>query len=474
MSSARKLVCTLIPLATLLVVMVVNSIHYGENAGNGPNQIALLLVAVLTVVVGVVGLRQSYEKMENDIIHSVEVATKALLILLLVGGLIGVWILSGIVPSLVFFGLTLINANWFLPVAAFICAVVSTATGSSWSASGTVGIALMMIGQTLGIPDGLSAGAIISGAYFGDKMSPLSDTTNLASAVAEVNIFDHIRHMAITTFPAFALALFFYGVINHFYPGNASLAQIEQVGIELQRHFAISLWALLPPLVLVGLVMIKISALPSLLISIVMGIVTGVLLQKVPANGWYLGLVDCLANGFRLPGDSGILSQLCNRGGMSSMLSTIWLVLAALVFGGALKGSGILDILLSALTFFVRGRRSLIASTLGSGIFFNLTLGDQYLSIILPGRMLKGLFARWKLTNVALSRTLEDGGTVIAPLIPWNSGGAYNADVLGVSALIYAPFAFFNLLCPIISLLAFCFWRNFGGQIAEKTTTPFK
>lgn len=455
---------SLLPIIILLVILTFNIIVFKDDASSGANQIALLFSSVLATLIGVFKYKQDYHKLEKKIINSILISLQACIILFFVGSLIGIWIMGGIVPTMIYYGLQLINPTFFLPISCIACCMISLSTGSSWSTTGTVGIALMAIGTALGIPEGLSAGAIISGAYFGDKMSPLSDTTNLAPAVAGSTLPNHISHMLYTSGPAILISILLYAIIGFFYQSPVSTNQLAIVNNVIQDNFTVSYFLFIPPLTIFALVYKKAPAIPSILVGIALGVLGIIIFQYDHYNfkGFqdvYKQIMTVSFNGFSIDSGNASLDKLLSRGGMSGMLNTVWLIFCAMVFGGSLEATRMLEVITTAILKKVHKASSLIAATLGSCLFLNVTASDQYLSIVIPGRMFKKSYEDFNLAPENLSRALEDSGTVTAPLIPWNTGGAYNATVLGVATLSYAPYAFFNLLSPLISLaLAITGW----------------
>ena len=457
-----SLLVSLIPVVVLLTLLFINILVFKDDATSGSNQLALLISGALAAFIGIVVYKINYKQIEGEIIKSIGVALQASIILLIVGALIGMWIISGVVPTMIYYGLLLINPTVFLPVSCVVCSIVALATGSSWSTTGTVGIALIGIGQTLGIPLGMVAGAIISGAYFGDKMSPLSDTTNLAPAMAGTDVFTHIRHMVFTTGPAISLAIIGFTILGAFYgQGNVNQEDINSVLTVIENNFNIGIYLFIVPLAVLFMVYKRIPALPALLIGTLLGgifalvfqseLITAMTTNGSSIGGIYQTIVTTAYDGFVIKTDNELIDSLFNRGGMKSMLSTVWLILMAMVFGGAMEGTGMLQKIAHSILKLVKGVGSLIGATLASCIFMNLTAGDQYLAIVVPGRMFKSAYEEYGLKPKNLSRTLEDSGTVTSVLVPWNSGGAYNSGVLGVATLTYLPFCFFNLLSPVVS-----------------------
>ncbi len=454
---------SLSPVLLLIALLVINILIFKDDATGGANQLALLVSGLYTAFVGVAALKVGYKKIEDRVISQISLSLQACLILLIVGSLIGTWILSGIVPAMIYYGLQIINPTVFLPVACLVCAIVSLATGSSWSTTGTIGIALIGIGTTLNIPAGMIAGAVISGAYFGDKMSPLSDTTNLAPAMAGTDLFTHIKHMTYTSGPAMIMSLIGFTILGFTVgTGETSTESISAILSVIEKNFSLGLHLFLAPIVVLVLVAKKIDALPALCIGVLAGVLSAVLFQQdllirmigheLTIKSVYKEVVAVAYGGFSIESGNKVIDSLFNRGGMSSMLNTVWLIIMAMFFGGSLEATGMLDVLAKSVLKLVSGTGSLIGATLGSCLVLNATASDQYLAIVVPGRMFKKAYDDYGLHPKNLSRALEDAGTVTSVLIPWNSGGAYNAGVLGVATLTYLPFCFFNILSPFVSL----------------------
>lgn len=467
---SRKLLIALVPIALLVGLLGINVALFGDDASYGPNQLALLGAAFLAMAIGIYHLKVSYKTIEAKTFDSVGVALPAVAILLVVGALVGVWILNGVVPAMIYYGVQLINPTFFLPVTLIICSIVSLATGSSWSTVGTVGIALIGIGTALGIPLGMVAGAIVSGSYFGDKMSPLSDTTNLAPAMAGVDLFEHIQNMFYTTWPAFILSLIGFALLGAFYSGEqVSPAEIEKLLGLLDSQFWISPWLFTLPLLIFVLVYKKMPALPALALGAIVGSFYALIFQPemikslageaLSLKSAYIVISKTAFGGFKASTGNAIVDELLSRGGMASMLNTIWLIFTAMIFGGVMEATGMLNTIAQALLRMVRGVGSLVAATVGSGVFLNLTTSDQYISVVLSGRMFKQAFKDNELPPKHLSRSVEDGATVTSVLVPWNTCGAYFASIMGVATLQYLPFAFFNLLTPICSI-AVALWMG--------------
>ncbi|GAB5562554.1 MAG: Na+/H+ antiporter NhaC [Synoicihabitans sp.] len=414
-----------------------------------PVQIPL---AAATVVAGLMAWRMgaTWGEIQRGMVGGISQAMGSILILLMVGVLIGVWIASGVVPMLIVWGLKLMSPSYFLVATCLICAVVSLVTGSSWTTAGTVGVALIGVAQGLGVSLAMAAGAIISGAYFGDKMSPLSETTNLAPGVVDVDLFDHIRHMVFTTGPSLLIALVLYALLGWGQEGGDSNgAELSQFIAGIEASTSPSLWLLLPPVVVLGLVMFKMPALPALIAGVVAGGVAAIALQGVG----FAELLLVAYDGFSATTGDAAVDDLLTRGGMSSMYGTVGIVICALTFGGIMERSGMLACIAEAILRVARTRGGLVASTLSTSLGINLVAADQYLSIVVPGRMYRPAYERMGLHPKNLSRCMEDGGTITSPLIPWNSCGAYMFATLGVFPLAYLPFAFLNLINPLVSLV---------------------
>jgi NhaC family Na+:H+ antiporter len=364
---------------------------------------------------------------------------------------------------MIFYGLKILNPEIFLFVSCIICAIVSIASGSSWSTIATIGIALIGIGEALGISQGLVAGSIISGAYFGDKMSPLSDTTNLAAAMAGTDLFVHIKYMMYTTIPSFLITLlifFFIGI----YSDISTDQNIDTLLSAVQNKFNINLWLFLVPLTVVIMIIKKIPAIPALLAGTILGGIFAIIFQpqiileisesnNLSFISCYKGIINAMASDISISSDNTLINNLLNSGGMKGMLSTIWLVICGMSFGGAMQEGGLLKRISDPIMSYANNPGSLITTTSATCIFFNLTTSDQYLSIVVPGRMFEENYKDKGLAPENLSRTLEDSGTVTSVLIPWNTCGAAQSAVLGVATLSYLPYCFFNLISPLMTII---------------------
>jgi NhaC family Na+:H+ antiporter len=439
------------------VILLIASLFYTIVFLEGSGHIPLIFGAMVAAVISGRFLLMSWEDIQKGLTGGIVAALPAILILIIVGLLIGVWIASGVVPVMIFYGLKILAPGYFLVATCLICSLISLATGSSWSTAATVGLAMMGVGQALGIPAGMTAGAVISGAYFGDKMSPLSDTTNLAPAVAGTQLFTHIRHMVYTTVPALVIALLIFTVIGIMRPASGSVETPEYLLMlsTLSESFNLTPWLLIAPVSVLFLVWKKTPALPALVIGVVVGAVLLLIFQRETGAGLasLLGrLVDSLYTGFVSETGVASVDELLTRGGLTGMLDTIALIVVALAFGGIMEASGMLARLAAAILNLARSTGSLIAVTIFSCFGMNVLASDQYLAIIVPGRMYRGAFLKRGLHPKNLSRALEDSATLTSPLIPWNTCGAYMSGVLGVSCFAYLPFAYLNLLSPLISM----------------------
>ena len=406
--------------------------------------------------------KTKWKNILKTISKNISSTTSAIIILLLIGSLTGTWLISGVVPAMIYYGLQILNPDFFLLASCIICAIVSLASGSSWSTIATIGIALIGIGQVLGISEGLIAGSIISGAYFGDKMSPLSDTTNLAAAMASSDLFSHIKYMMYTTIPSFVITLiifFFIGLSIE----TTTTQNVNELLISLNSKFNINIFLFLVPILVVALIIKKTPAIPALMAGVALGALFAILFQPqiikeisqtdiLNIKSYYKVIIDSIASNIQINTENKLMNNLLNSGGMKGMLSTIWLVICAMSFGGAMQETGLLKRISEPVIQYAKTTGSLIATTSGTCIFFNLTTADQYLSIVVPGKMFEDSFKNKGLAPENLSRTLEDSGTVTSVLIPWNTCGAAQSAVLGVATLTYLPFCFFNLISPLMTM----------------------
>ena len=410
--------------------------------------IPLIAAAAVAACVAVFH-KHPWKEVQDGMVHGIMLAMSAILILMVVGTMIGTWILGGVVPSMIYYGLKVLSPAIFLVATLIVCSIVSLGTGSSWSTAGTVGVALIGVGQGLGIPVSMVAGAIISGAYFGDKMSPLSDTTNLAPAVAGTDLFSHIRHMVYTTAPGYVLCIILYGWLGaRFSGGVLETGKVETILSTLKSNFFMHPILLLAPLFVIVMVVKKIPPLPALLAGTLLGGIFAMIAQ----SSSLAEVISSAHSGFVSQTGVEIVDELLTRGGLKSMMDTVALIICALSFGGIMEKTGMLEVLARAFLKRVRRTGSLVATTIFSSIGMNIIASDQYMAIVIPGRMYKKAFDAKGLHPKNLSRCLEDAGTLSSPLIPWNSCGAFMHATLGVSPLLYLPYAFLNLANPIVSI----------------------
>ncbi len=453
-----------IPIVALIGLLFFNVVFvYGDDALSGSNQFSLILAAGVAALVGV-RLGYTWKNMLSGIVRSIRSALPAILILLMIGSLAGTWLISGVVPAMIYYGLQVIHPSIFLFAACIVCAIVSLASGSSWSTVATVGIALLGIGKALGYSDGLIAGAIISGAYFGDKMSPLSDTTNLAPAMAGTDLFTHIRYMTITTVPSILIALVIFLVLGFTYETQETSQGVQELLLAIQDKFVISPVLFLVPVAVIFLIIKKVAPIPALLVGTLLGGIFAVIFQSSILNELagiegsyalvsYKAVMDAITVDVSINSSNAIVNDILSTSGMSGMLNTIWLIVCAMSFGGVMEAAGLLERITQALLSLVKSVAGLFSATVASSIFFNFTASDQYLAIVVPGRMFAKAYRDKGLAPQNLSRTLEDAGTVTSVLIPWNTCGAVQAGVLNVATIAYAPYAFFNIISPIMTLL---------------------
>lgn len=463
-SGKRKeptLLIAMIPVLLIILMLGYSIVILGLDIETGGSHIPLILGTGIAAAVSSY-LGYGWKEIQDSMVKGITLGLGACLILLIIGSLIGTWILSGIVPSMIYYGLQLIAPSIFLVTTCVICAVVSISTGSSWSTAGTVGVALVGIGQTMGIPPAMVAGAIVSGAYFGDKMSPLSDTTNLAPATAGTDLFTHVRHMFYTGVPSFVISLILFAFIGMQYSGGSVESQEVNLMLEtIKGSFNISPLLLFAPLLVIFMVIFKIPALPALLGGTILGAVIAMLTQ----GSSMMDVIIVSFSGFEANTPVEDVNKLLSRGGIMSMMSTISLIMVALAFGGVMEGSGMLEKIAASVLSLARSVGSLVAATVMTCMGMNIIAPDQYLSIVVPGRMYRNAYTAQNLHPKNLSRLLEGSGTLSSPLVPWNTCGAFMGGVLGVSAGSYFMFAFFNLLNPLV-----CIIFGFTGITMHKMT----
>ena len=450
----------LVPIAVLVAMLALTIKVFGADAIEGGSQIALLVASSVAALIAVVVCKCKWSTIEKAIVDNIRTSASAIIILLLIGAVAGTWMLSGVVPTLMYYGLQIIHPSIFLAVACMVCAVVAIVTGSSWTTIATIGVALLGVGEAQGYSEGWVAGAIISGAYFGDKISALSDTTVLASSTVRVPLFDHIKYMSITTIPSFVIAMVVFLVVSLTHKVDASLHMAELADV-LKNSFNISVWLLLVPAITMVLIAKKLPALVTLFLSVVMACVAMVVAQPeilkiVGGEGdfsTFRGLMTVCSTSTSLDTGNAVINELVATSGMQGMLNTIWLVLCAMCFGGVMVGSGMLSALTQLFARFVYRTASVVASTLATGVIANLVTADQYISIIITGNAFRELYEKRGLEGRLLSRSVEDTATVTSVLVPWNSCGMTQSTVLGVATLTYLPYCLFNLISPLMSLI---------------------
>lgn len=460
---------SLIPFAFLAATLSIVIKIFGGSALDGASQVSLLLASGVVVAISMIFYKVKWEDFENGIMDNIRSVSSAILILFLIGAVAGTWMASGIVPMMIYYGMKIITPKIFLFATCAICALISVMTGSSWTTIATVGVALIGIGTAHGYSAGWTAGAIISGAYFGDKISPLSDTTTLASSAAGTPLFTHIRYMLLTTIPSFVIALIIFLAVSLTHE-TSSQSTIAEFAGDLASCFNINHWLLLVPVITGVLIVRKMPAILTLFVAILLAAAAALIFQ--PHIVWHIASGEPLSayrhlsfmDGFKglmltTYGSTGIsvgnpaLDRLIATNGITGMLPTVFLVISASAFGGVLFGSGMLQSLTNALQKGINRTVSIVASTVGTGIFANMITGDQYLSIILTGSLYKNLYKEKGLEPRLLSRSVEDSATVCSVLIPWNSCGMTQATVLKVATLDYLPYCFFNILSPLMSIL---------------------
>ena len=478
MTKRPSLFIAFIPLVFLITLLAANVLYiFGDDSVAGSNQFALILAGALAAALGMFFQKTPFSKVIDGIANNIKDTTGAIVILLLIGGLAGSWLISGVIPAMVYYGLQVLHPSYFLAASVIVCAIVSVSTGSSWGTTATVGIALMGIGETMGMNSAMVAGAVISGAYFGDKLSPMSDTTNLAAAMAGTDLFTHIKYMLLTTIPSITITLIIFIFLGLSFDGTMG-NDSDLIGAALKQDFNISPWLLLVPLSVIILISRKVNAIIAILFGIILALVFAFIFQPEQVNrmasaydaGWqryYYVFFQSVITETNIPSSDPMLENLLSAKGMEGMMSTIWLVISAMIFGGAMEAVGFLKRIADAIISLAHSTAGLIASTLVTTGFLNITASDQYLAIVVPGRMFKDVYKDRGLAPENLSRSLEDGGTVTSVLIPWNTCGAYNAATLGVATGEYWVYAFFNIISPFMSLA----YAVFGIKIRKLEPT---
>ncbi len=479
MKREASLIAALLPIL-ILIVLLTSNVFLFEDTLSGANQIALILAATIAGIIAHFHGVQ-WGKIREKTVATISSAMPSILILLLIGSLAGTWMISGVVPAMIYYGLDIISPKLFLLTAVVVSAIVSVATGSSWSTIATIGIALLGIGKALDMNEAIVAGAIISGAYFGDKMSPLSDTTNLAPAMAGTDLFTHIRYMALTTIPSVTITLIIFLVIGFNSDYTGSLDNVATVKSAIDGTFNTNPLLFLVPVILLTIIILKVPPLPSLLAGTLLGAAFAIIFQPeiikeiagVATNytkASYISVMQAMFGDVSLITSNSNVNELLSTSGMRGMLDTVWLILSAMVFGGVMESAGLLQRITQPIVKYAKSTGSLVASTVGTCLFFNTTASDQYIAIVVPGRMYRKTYEEQGLKPEVLSRTLEDSGTMTSVLIPWNTCGATQSRVLGVATMDYLPYAFFNLISPVMTII-FAYFNIKIRRITEKKTS---
>ena len=455
------LLLSLVPVLTLIALLVIGVSIFGDELTSGPSQLALFGASVVTALIGLYWLKIPWSKFEEAVGSNLKSTSSAIVILLSIGALTATWMLSGIVPTMIWYGLKLIHPRIFIVLTFLLCAIVSMLAGSSWTTVGTVGVAMLGAGTFIGIPSGWLAGAIISGAYLGDKVSPLSDTTNLSASIAGVNLHTHVRYTFVTTIPALSICLVVYAVVGFVVPVSSGL-EIDQQLAVLHKTFNISPWFLLVPVLTIFLIFKKVPAMVTLFISALAGGILAYFAQPqiidqivaADAGGFrrfFGSLYQMMSTNVSIETGDQLINRLASTNGMSGMVNTVWIILSVMLFGGCFTACGMVERITAAIISRVHRTGGLVSATVASCIFCNLTLSDQFMAILLPGNMFKDAYRRFRLAPEVLSRTLEDSATVSSVLVPWNTCAVVQSSVLGVATMAYFPFAIFCFITPIIA-----------------------
>lgn len=453
---------SLVPILVLVTLLFITIRIFGSDALSGGSQVVLLTSTAVCCLIAMAYSKVRWKAIELAMINNISGVATALIILLIIGALSGSWMISGVVPTLIYYGMQIIHPSFFLTSTCIICAIVSVMTGSSWTTIATIGIALLGIGQAQGFEEGWIAGAIISGAYFGDKISPLSDTTILAASVTDTPLFKHIKYMMITTVPSLLITLVIFTIAGLTHEATAT-DQIAMYSASLKETFDISLWLLIVPVITAVLIARRVPSIITLFISTMLAGIFALifqphLLQEISGlpvqdiQSQFKGLLMTFYGSTQIETGNADLNELVSTRGMSGMLNTIWLIICAMCFGGAMTASGMLGSITSVFIRFMKRTVGLVASTVASGLFLNICTADQYISIILTGNMFKNIYREKGYESRLLSRTTEDAVTVTSVLIPWNTCGMTQATILGVATLTYLPYCFFNLISPLMSI----------------------
>ena len=466
---------SLIPLSVLVILLALTIKLFGADAIAGGSQLSLLTASAVCTAMSILIYGRKWVDLEESIIRNMRSATPALIILLLIGAIAGTWMASGIIPSLIYYGLKILHPSIFLPASCIICAIISLLTGSSWTTIATIGVALMGIGRALGFDDGWIAGAIISGAYFGDKISVMSDTTVLASSTTEVPLFTHIKYMLITTIPSMLISIMVFTIAG-LSASTTSSADMMAIEEGLQSTFNISPWLLIVPILTGILIAKRLPAIVTLFASAFMAAIAMVIAQpelilqianveNSSALSSLKAIIIASTTNNSIETGNELLNNLVTTRGMGGMMGTIWLIICAMCFGGVMYGSGMLSAITQIFLRVARRTVSVVSSTVGSGLFFNLVTGDQYISIILTGNLFRKLYDERDLEHRLLSRSIEDSATITSVLIPWNSCGMTQSTVLGVATLTYMPYCIFNIISPLMSI----FMATIGYKIYKRS-----
>lgn len=456
------LLLSLVPVFTLIALLMIGVSIFGDELTGGPSQLAIFAASVVTALIGLYGLKIPWSRFEEAVGDNLKSTSSAVIILLSIGALTATWMLSGIVPTMIWYGLKLIHPRIFIVLAFLLCALVSLLAGSSWTTVGTIGVALLGAGTFIGIPTGWLAGAIISGAYLGDKVSPLSDTTNLSASISGVNLYTHVRYTLLTTLPALVICLLVYGVVGFVVPVSSSMEIGQQLTV-LQETFRISPWFLLVPCLTIYMIFKKVPAMVTLFLSALSGGVLAFFAQPqiidqivgVELDGlrrFFGSLLRMMSSPVSVETADPLITRLASTSGMAGMVNTVWIIIAVMLFGGCLSACGMVETITSAIIAKVRRTGGLVCATVVSCVFCNLTLSDQFMAILLPGNMFRDSYKRFGLAPEVLSRTLEDSGTVSSVLVPWNTCAVVQSSVLGVATMAYFPFAIFCFITPLIAI----------------------
>ena len=456
------IILSLIPVVILVVILTVGVVIFGEDVTGGPSQIALVTAAIVACLIGMLYLKVPWERFADAMGDNMSKTSEAIFILLMIGALTSTWMLSGVVPTMIYYGLKLIHPSIFLLVTFVLCSIISILAGSSWTTVGTIGVAMLNAGQIVEIPTGWLAGAIISGAYLGDKISPLSDTTNLSASVAGVDLYKHVRYNLITTIPATIICLIIYTLAGFLIPTSSNVDVSVQLA-ALHETFNISGWLLLIPVVTIYLIFKKVPAVLTLFISAFVGALVAFWAQPqiidriVTGMGsfkeFFYTILKMMSSEITILTNDPLITSLASTSGMSGMVNTVWIIICVIMLGGALSASGMIQTITESMLRFMRNLVSMITSTVFTCIFCNIILADQYMAILLPGKMFSEVYRRKGYAPELLSRTLQDSATVSSVMVPWNTCAVAQAGVLGVACMTWFPYAFFCFITPVISII---------------------